>query len=301
MTDIEKATDFLATHARVLDRRRGEIALHGAGDPEPVLAALAAYRNADGGFGWGLEPDLRLATSQPGGALHAFEVHEEIAPATSPLATDLCDWLAATSLPGGGLPFAINAASAGTAPWWAAGAATVPSVHITAAVAGTAHRVARHDRGVREHEWLAAATSFCMEEVPKLDDSSHALARLYVLRFLDAVHAHEPRAGMELERLTAGLPPAGIHVTGGADDEFVRPVDIAPEPGGMLRDLLDPEGVRADLDRLAGAQRDDGGWEVDFPPSSPQGGLEWRGYATVRALRTLIANDRLDAALVRAG
>jgi hypothetical protein len=30
-----------------------------------ALAALDAYRNADGGFGWGLEPDVRAPGSQP--------------------------------------------------------------------------------------------------------------------------------------------------------------------------------------------------------------------------------------------
>ena len=38
-----------------------------------MLAAVEAYRNPDGGYGWGLEPDLRSRTSQPGGALHALE------------------------------------------------------------------------------------------------------------------------------------------------------------------------------------------------------------------------------------
>lgn len=40
----------------------------GHGDPDRVLAALAAYRNPDGGYGWGLEPDLRAQESQPAAA-----------------------------------------------------------------------------------------------------------------------------------------------------------------------------------------------------------------------------------------
>ena len=72
----------MATHARVLDRRRFELLL-GTGTPA-VLAAADGYRNADGGYGWGLEPDLPAPESQPGGALHAFEA---FADAGAPLRT----------------------------------------------------------------------------------------------------------------------------------------------------------------------------------------------------------------------
>ena len=69
--DLTAAAGFLAGSARVLDRRRFDL-LFGDGTPGPVLAAVDGYRNPDGGYGWGLEPDLRSRTSQPGGALHAF-------------------------------------------------------------------------------------------------------------------------------------------------------------------------------------------------------------------------------------
>jgi hypothetical protein len=68
MVDLDAAWGFMATHARLLDRRRLDVILHGAG-PDGALAALSAYRNQDGGYGWGLEADLRAIESQPGGAL----------------------------------------------------------------------------------------------------------------------------------------------------------------------------------------------------------------------------------------
>lgn len=59
--DIDRAASFLAAHARVLDRRRFALLTEGATDQDrrAVLAALEGYRNGDGGFGWGIEPDLR--------------------------------------------------------------------------------------------------------------------------------------------------------------------------------------------------------------------------------------------------
>jgi hypothetical protein len=43
----------------------------------------------------------------------------------------------------------------------------------------------------------------------------------------------------------------------------------------------------ADMDRLAGGQQADGGWEVNFTPYSSAAALEWRGYATVQAVAVL--------------
>src|SRR5918997_627264 len=118
MLDLDRIHDFIASHARLLDRRRMELAV-GAGDADAALAVLAGYRNPDGGFGWALEPDLRAPASQPVAALHAFEVFEEAAPATSALATGLLDWLDAIAVAGGALPFALpGTASAGSAPMW---------------------------------------------------------------------------------------------------------------------------------------------------------------------------------------
>jgi hypothetical protein len=86
-----------------------------------------------------------------------------------------------------------------------------------------------------------------------------------------------------------------VHVVGGLPDETLWPLDLAPEPGRPARTLLDEATVAADLERLASEQGEDGGWPVDFQSYSPAAALEWRGYATVRALSILRANAMIDA------
>ena len=116
--DLTAATAFMSTHGRLVDRRRFDLVL-GRGDPAAAVAAVNAYRNPDGGYGWGLEPDLRSTSSQPGGALHALEAFADAAPATTPRAAEVCDWLASVTLPDGGLPFALPVPdAAATAPFW---------------------------------------------------------------------------------------------------------------------------------------------------------------------------------------
>jgi len=72
-----------------------------------------------------------------------------------------------------------------------------------------------------------------------------------------------------------------------------RPLDFAPFPDGQARELFSAGVVTADLERLAAAQQDDGGCEVDFASYSPAGSLEWRGHATVRAVTILKRNSML--------
>ena len=84
-------------------------------------------------------------------------------------------------------------------------------------------------------------------------------------------------------------------VAGGAEGEAMRPLDFSPEPDRPLRALLAEQVIADALDALAAEQDRDGGWDVDFTVYSPAATLEWRGEATVRALKILQANGRLAA------
>lgn len=294
MIDLTAAETFMATHTRLLDRRRFAWLL--GHEPEAgTLAALAAYRNPDGGFGWGLEPDLRSATSQPAGALHALELLEEIATGAGELAVGLCDWLDSVTLEDGGLPFALPGADApGSAPWWAAASPTASSLHITAAVCAAAQRLATHDPALATHPWLARATEYCRAAIGSLAEPGGAYELRYALWLLDAIEPAAPEARAELERLAAFVPASGERrVEGGTANEKLRPLDFAPSPERPLRRYVAEQAIERDLDRIERTQRDDGGWDIDFATSSPASRLEWRGHVTVHALQLLAANGRL--------
>jgi hypothetical protein len=288
--DVEGARTFVATHGRMLERRRLQFLLDG-GEPSGVLAALDGYRNEDGGYGWGLEPDLRSPESQPAAAMHALEVLAEAAP-TSPRAVETLDWLAAHSRPDGGLPFALPSSdTAGTAPWWLASDAVTSSLQMTAQVAANAHLVARRSPAVRSHPWLARATDWCLSTIGALEQAPTAYELLFSVHFLDAAAEVAPRATEVLDHLARFIPEDGIvPVQGGAEGEAVRALQLAPLPGGPARRLFSDEVIERELRRLTSEQRPDGGWTVDFVSASPAASLEWRGYATVEALITLRSN-----------
>ncbi len=289
--DLAAAAGFLAGSARLLDRRRFDVLFDG-GSVDALFAAVDGYRNPDGGYGWGLEPDLRSLSSQPAGALHAFEAFADAAPSTTPRAVEVCEWLAGITLPDGGLPFAMPVSDpAACAPFWASADSSRSSLQITAIVATAAYRVAAFDPAVAGHPWLARATEFCLSTLGAMQSPPHAMELAFAVQWLDAAATSTPAAADLLDRIRPWVPSDGVlHVDGGAEDEFMRPLDFAPTPGGAARALLADGVAEADLERLAEGQQPDGGWTVDFDSYSPAAALEWRGHRTVGALLLLRDN-----------
>jgi hypothetical protein len=294
--DIEQAASFLARHGRVLDRRRFAAAV-GAASPESrrsVVAALEGYRNADGGYGWGIEPDLRAPESQPAGALHALEAIADAGPETSDSVPGLMAWLDRATLDDGGLPFALPLASpVACAPFWAHANSRESSLQITAAVAAQTHRAARFDARIKELPWLGRASRYCFNAIASMNEAPFAYVLLFALRFLDAASDTHPEAVELLRHLGRFIPDDGaLPVAGGTKDESLHLLDYAPVPGRPVRALLDEEAVSRDLKRLENGQQADGGWLVDFDSYSEAAALEWRGYTTVSAVSILRANGR---------
>lgn len=159
-------------------------------------------------------------------------------------------------------------------------------------VAAAAHRVAAHDPAVAAHPWLSRATDYCVDAIRNMNDAPFAYVLAFSVRLLDAVGDRLPgELDPLLKRLSSFVPPGGkVPVRGGAEDEMLHPLDLAPDPAGPARRLFGDDVIAADLDRLAGLQQDDGGWVVDYRTISPAGTLEWRGHATVRAIGILRRN-----------
>ncbi|CAM3897059.1 hypothetical protein KIPE111705_30500 [Kibdelosporangium persicum] len=290
--DIARATSFMATHARVLDRRRFEL-LMGTTDKNAVLAAVDGYRNPDGGYGWGLEPDLRAPESQPGGALHALEVFAEAGP--TPRTAELFDWLAATALPDGGLPFALPVADpAGCAPFWSQADPKQSALQSTAFVTTAGLRAAELDPSVAEHPWLRSAVEYCFAAIRAIETRPFAIELCFCVQLLDAAYEKYPEAPALLDHLARFVPADGlVPVAGGKEGETLRALDFSPWPDSPSRRLYQPEVIAAELARLAGEQQEDGGWTVDFTSYSPAAALEWRGYRTVWAVSVLRRNSLL--------
>jgi hypothetical protein len=284
--DFDAAADFLAATARVLDRRVFE-RLFAGGTAEPVRDAVAAYRNADGGFGHALEPDLRTPASQPAAVEMALRIMDLADAWDEPLVRAAIDWLATVAPAEGGATFVLPTLSQGPhAPWWVAPEGNPASPIQTGQIAGLLY--SRHFA----HPWLDGATRFMWSAIDELTEPENGYVMFGVLAFLEEV-PDRARAQAAFDRVGPLLLSRGlVTLDPTAAGETQSPLDFAPRPDSIARRLFDPQTIEAHLDRLAAAQRDDGGWTFNWPAWSRAAEADWRGFLTVDALRVLRANGR---------
>ena len=276
--NLERAYEFLWTHARLLERRIFEHRfLEGAA--EAVERAVDAYRNPDGGFGQALEPDCRTPHSQPEAMRWALAVLD---------AAGCADWLALVSTPDGGVPFCLTSVDGyPKAPWWKA----VP----TADLNPTGSLVGLLRAHAPDHPWIRRAAGWCWEralgDVPKSQYQAHPLADFLITEpdrerarpVLDALG--EALAGGRVVPLdpTAQPPTPDAHT----------PLQFATSPEHPLRRFFSDGIIEGFLDRLIADQQEDGGWPIDWPAPGTTATNEWRAIRTLEALQTLSAYDRL--------
>jgi len=278
--DFATADAFVWTSARLADRLRYAHLFHGA-PREPVVAALRAHQNADGGIGNAFEPDLRTPSSQPAATLYALEALADISAHEDPLGDELLAWVAGIAEPDGAIPFMLPAGlEHPRAPWWQPEASSFLSAGLVAA----AHALQRGG------DWVEGATAWSWERVAGEHERSPYWWR-YLVAFLNAVPDGD-RAQAALERLREPLLEA-VALDPAAGGELLKPLELAPEPGSRAAALFDRAVIERHLDALAAEQRPDGGWMFDFPEWSPAASAEWRGIVTIRALTTLRAYGRL--------
>ena len=282
--DLDAAEQFMFRTARVLERRHLAVMLHGA-PAEPVRDALLAFRNADGGFGHALEPDVRAPHSEPVATLSALETLAALHADGDPLIADAAAWIDTIADPDGGVPFVLpDAARYPRAPWM------VPSdggSHLTFALAAVLWELDAPG------PWRDRATAWCGDKLEQPDELS-AFCIMFGLAFLDHVD-DAPRADAALAGLRPRLGPDGsVPVPGGTENERLMPLALAPRLNGRSRRLFAADQIEADLDRLEAGQQDDGGWTFEWLAWTPAQELEWRGRVTLEALSVLLSHGRLE-------
>lgn len=287
MHTVARAEIFLLGHARLLERRLFAHLFHEP-DVAAVLAALRAYQNADGGFGNALEPDKRSPDGQPIDVEIALRVLRELGVAPQDMVLPACEFLLSISTPEGGVPFGLPSINQyPRAPWWAVDndppAALNPTASIVALL--TSLRV--------EHPWIKAASSFCWRAIEQFDgDAFHDV--MPVVMFLAAM-SDDRRTEGELERIRKRI--RGAVAFDRATPGYVKfPLDWAPRPDSPLRPIFEDAEIDNDLDSLAAAQANDGGWRINWDTITPAVEYEWRGWKTIEALTTLRAYGRLSSA-----
>ncbi|WP_067971151.1 prenyltransferase [Nocardiopsis trehalosi] len=281
---LRTAEHFISRNARLLDRLR--FAYHFQSGPTgPVLTALDCYRNIDGGYGNGLDPDLRGHGSQPLAVETALRLLDELGPLPRDTAASACRYLTGVARPDGGVPPVLpSARHTDAAPQWHDADDFTGALRPTAALAGLLHK--HHACG----PWRDRATAFSWTRIGALHwtDPEEAIA---VCTFLQHV-PDRPRADAELTRLRPMIR-AVIDLDPDSTGPVHHPLDIADHPDHIARRIFTDAEIEAHLDALERAQLPDGGWDTPLSTWTPTAHTERRAMTTVRNLLVLRAYGRL--------
>ena len=292
------AEGFVWLTGRVLDQRR--FAYHfGSGPAAGVRSALEAYHAPDGGFAFGLEPDVRGAASQPVTMAAALKLLDEIGQLDEATALPLCDWLASITVSDGGIPLVLPSQRAYPRPPWFSVSDNPPGDLLA-----TGPAVGMLLKNKIEHPWLRGATDFCWRAVEAVAET-HPYEAEAAVTFLDFAPDRERATSLaaqvgQLVRdqglfLDPAHPDQARLAPGYAPGEFHLAYDYATRPTSVARPWFTDAEFARSLDALAAAQQQDGGWPISWAQWSPTTATESRPTATTVALLTLRAYDAADS------
>jgi hypothetical protein len=282
---LDRAGEFIWRNARLLERTLFANAFLD-GPADAVATAVLAYRNADGGFGHPMEPDVRAPDSMPIHCEIALRALREAGVRDARIANGAYDYLATIAEPDGRVPIVTSEIrdyprAAHRSDPQTGGDSPNPTAALTGLLIW---------QGI-EHRWLSRATQWCWLRIEEPIGEAHEI--LNALTFLE--HApNRSRAEKLAERVAAQAETANWYLKDPSSYNYgVTPLQLCPRPDSIGRSAFADYLIQAHLDGLAARQQDDGGWPIFWTPPSPAAEFEWRGRWTLAALLCLRAYGRI--------
>ena len=292
MADFARGEAWLLAMGRPLDLALWRYET--SGDPEPVLAALRSYVNADGGFGHGLEPDVRLEASSVIATTVALQVLSRCGAAAShPLVAGALRYLSETyDASARAWPIVPAIVSeAPHAPWWGYRPAVECPLNPKAEILGYLYRW----HGFFTEDQRAALTADVLELVIAADElEMHDLLvierMLHTPGFPMAQHQEAVAHFYMLARTAVAAEPAAWQ------DYGLTPLGLVKDPRHPLANEI--SGLSANLTYLSEEQEADGSWSPTWSwyghheDEWPNAERDIRSMVTAEALCLLRRFDR---------
>lgn len=289
----QNARDFILTNARMIERRLFHYHFE-QGDATGVFHAVYAYRNPDGGFGHGMEPDTASPESQPLFTVMALENLEEAGLLSQALLLeDFMPYIERITTPKGGIPWMFRPRGDypceehfKTIKEWAALSTTAPLLGLL-----EKYKVA--------HPWMEKAEAFVWEEIQRIKEK-HVFCHLCTPRRLTFLQHTKDRekATKAIEDLKAWIMEDGVLCHNPKEDGwglYGKPHSLmyAPAPDSLLSPIFSAAQIEKDLDGLIAMQQEDGRWDTWYGISEGMK-LEWAGIQTLWTLRVLNHYGRIE-------
>ena len=288
-----KARDFILTNSRMIERRLFEF--HFAnGDMNGVFHAVYAYRNPDGGFGHGMEPDTASPESQPLFSIMALETLDEVGYLTKEIILkDFMPYFENITTEKGGIPWMFRPKSTypceehfKTVKEWSALSTTAPLLGIL-------------EKYELDIPWMKKAEQFVWSEFERIKDK-HVFCYLCVPRWLTFLKntKSQDKAIKTINNLKNWISNNGVICEDKSDKGwglYGKPhsLNYANSSESILYSLFAKETIESDLKELINRQKNDGCWDTWYGISQGTK-LEWAGIQTLWALKVLKNYGRIE-------
>ena len=288
-----KARDFILTNARMIERRLFEFHFENDG-PEGVFHAIYAYRNSDGGFGHGMEPDTASPESQPLFSIMALETLDEVGYLTKEIIlNDFMPYFESITTEKGGIPWMFRPKSTypceehfKTVKEWAALSTTAPLLGIL-------------EKYEVDIPWMKKGEQFVWSEFERIQDK-HVFCYLCVPRWLMFLKytKNQDKAKRTINKLKNWILADGVICQDKSDDgwglyEKPHSLNYAQSSESILYSLFTKGTIESDLKELINRQKNDGRWDTWYGISEGTK-LEWAGIQTLWALKVLKNYGRIE-------
>lgn len=300
-TAFANSKAFIFAHGRPVDQRLFEFHFEG-GSKTAVLDALAAFQNDDGGFGNGLEADLRTPNSSVIATSTAFSIFRSVgATAEEPSIQRAVAYLH-ENFDVEREVWPIAPPEIGNAPhafWWNPEKLEESFggflINPFASVVGHLWHYESLVSGTFLQRLTAVSFERLVAEADSLDMFSLACyIGLATAQNLPTVFKEKLRQQLipVVDRLVEPNPAEWVHYN-------VRPLEIATSPNAFLAEVVDKTAVAANLDYLIEQQLPDGSWVIPWSWAAvdakawAQAEKDWKGHIAVHNLHTLKAYNRL--------
>ncbi len=141
-----------------------------------------------------------------------------------------------------------------------------------------------------EHPWRRPAEAYSWRNI-EATETTEAHDLLAILVFLEH-HPDRERATRAFARLDSRIL-SECALDPSAEGYVKKPLDWAPAPRSLCRQLFSDDVLNAHLDALEANQQADGGWDITWEPISAGVACEWRGALTLGNLLLLRVWGRL--------
>ena len=291
--NFSKARDYIISNARILERRLFQFYFEN-GNNEGVFHAVYAYRNSDGGFGHGMEPDTASPESQPLFSIMALETLDEVGYLTKEIILkDFMPYFESITTEKGGIPWMFKPKSDypceghfKTVKEWAALSTTAPLLGV----------LEKYDI---DNPWMHKAEEFVWSEFERIQNK-HVFCYLCVprwLTFLTNTRSKE-KATKRINKLKKWILEDGVICMDKLDKGwglYGKPhsLNYANSSESPFYSLFTKETIESDLETLIKKQNDNGSWDTWYGISEGTK-LEWTGIQTLATLKTLKNYNKIE-------